>query len=37
MVVNDNAGHLTPRVVFTTIASKFAPTGEEIATLSMER
>jgi hypothetical protein len=27
MVVNDNAGSLTPRGVITTIASKLAPTG----------
>ena len=27
MVVNDNAGSLTPRGVPTTIASKLAPTG----------
>ncbi len=27
MEVNDNAGHLTPHVVRTTIASKLAPTG----------
>ncbi|CAI8863649.1 Magnesium transporter [Pseudomonas sp. IT-P291] len=26
MVANDNAGHLTPRGAFTTIASKLAPT-----------
>ena len=28
MVVNDSAGHLKPLGVFTTIASRLAPTGE---------
>ena len=27
MVVNDNAGHLTPHGVLATIASMLAPTG----------
>jgi hypothetical protein len=28
MVVNDNAGNLTPRVVLRSIASMLAPTGD---------
>ncbi|AWY38933.1 hypothetical protein DKY63_03000 [Pseudomonas putida] len=28
MVVNDNAGRLTPRVVLSSIASRLAPTGD---------
>jgi hypothetical protein len=28
MVVNDNAGHLTPRGVLSAIASLLAPTGD---------